>query len=98
MTVRLMPRASLRLPRLVVAGRRRPVAAAQERALRMIGVDRAGEVRQVILLPRVLLLDVLGPGRVLHRVVEPAVPGRGDAARLGLAVVDDPAPLATELA
>src|SRR5687767_6209891 len=82
-----------RVPGLVVAGRALAVAAARDRALRPAGVDRAGQVREVILLPG-LQLEGLGGRRLVEGVVQPAMPLGRDLRGVGIALVDHPAALA----
>src|SRR5258708_15399926 len=85
--------ALFRRPRLVIAGGADPVAAAQHRAGRMIGKRRAGQVRLVVLFPGVALAR---RWHLVDHVVQPGVPLRRHFGALRLAVVDDPAPDATE--
>src|ERR1051325_6631497 len=83
----------LRPPGLVVAGCRAAVAAAQDRAARMIGQRRPGHVRLVRLFPGIALPRLWD--LVIH-MVQPRVPFRRYLRPLGLALVDDPAPFAAE--
>src|ERR1700730_18159252 len=81
-------------PRLVIPGGAGPMAAAQDRARRMIGVRGAGHVRLVRLLPGIA--GTVGARHLVHRMVQPGMPFRRHFRCLWLAVVDDPALLAAE--
>src|SRR5271165_5142097 len=81
-----------RRPRHVVAGRLRALAARKRRAGRPVRIRRAGQVRHMRLFPLAQLVAVLGR-RGVDGVMHPAMPSRRDAACLGKAVVDHPAPL-----
>src|SRR5712691_4040847 len=85
--------ALFRRPRLVIAGGADPVSAAQHRAGRVIGERRAGQIRLVRQLPRIFLAR---RWHLVDHVVQPGVPLRRHLGTLGLAVVDDPAPVAAE--
>ena len=83
-------------PRLVVAADLRALRRTEDRALRLVGRRRAGEVRQVRFLPFARLVGIVGR-RNIGAVVHPAVPGGRDARGFRLAVVDDPAAVAVLL-
>ena len=83
------------IPASTARNRRSPgaVAAAQDRAARVIGIGRAGHVRLVRLFPRIARAR---PRHLVDHMVQPGVPFRRHLRALGLALVDDPAPLAAE--
>src|SRR6185437_8489584 len=86
-------RRSFRNPWLVIAGGGRPLATAQHRARRPVSGRRAGQVRHMLLLPRVFeLVRILR--RLIGRVMEPAVPLRRHARGFDFAGIDHPAPFA----
>src|ERR1700674_2498018 len=85
--------ALFRRPRLVIACRANPVAAAQHRAGPMVGKRGPGHVRLVVLFPEIT------PARHRHlvdHVMQPGMPFRRHLGAFGLAVIDDPSPIATE--
>src|SRR5215207_3506283 len=86
---------SLGLPRLVIR-RRRLGSGKIKAALRPIGGPGAGGIRQVRLLPFARLI-VCGRGRLVDRLVHPAIPARRNGRCLGIAIVDHPAPAAPVL-
>ena len=75
------------------ADRARALLPGEHGAARAIGGGRAGEVRQMGLLPLARLV-ALGRGRRIHLVVQPAVPAGRNRGCLGIALIDDPAPRA----
>src|SRR5712691_12396444 len=86
-------RALFRRPRLVIAGRANPVAAAQHRARWMVGLFGSGHVRLVVLFPGIALARL---GQLVDHVVQPGMPFRRHLGALRLAIVDDPAPVAAK--
>src|SRR6266852_9842800 len=82
-------------PGLIVAGRLGPAAACQRRSGWPIGRGRARHVWNMRLFPLARLV-ALFRRRHVDGVVHPAVPRRRDAACLGRAVIDHPAPLEVE--
>src|SRR5215470_12298691 len=76
-------------PWLVIPGRAGAMAAAQDRAGRVISQRRAGHVRLVWLLPGIA--DTVRPRELVNGVMQPGVPFRRHLGALGLAVIDDPA-------
>src|SRR6185312_16374631 len=84
-----------RRPGLVIAGRARAAALREGRTGRPIGERRAGQIRPVRLLPFPWRIAFLSR-RYVDGVMHPAMPGRRDGRGLGIAVVDDPAPLKAE--
>src|SRR5260370_17237683 len=81
-------------PRLVIPGGAGPMAAAQDRARRVIGIGRAGHVWLVRFFPG--MARTVGARHLVHRMVQPGMPFRRHFRPLRLAVVDDPALLAAE--
>src|SRR5579875_1228351 len=90
-------RPSFRGPRLVVGGDRPAAAAAQDRAGRAIGIGGAGQVRPMLLLPRIAA-PAVGARHLVDRVVQPGMPFRRHLGALGFAGIDHPALFAAEAA
>src|SRR5688500_434388 len=90
------PGSGRRGPGLVIAGGRLPLAAFERVAGRAIGRRRPGQVRQMLLLPRIAQASAV-LGRVLDRVMQPAMPFWRHLGSLRLALVDDPAALVAAL-
>ena len=84
-----------RRPGLVVTGSLGPAAAGKRRAGRTVGLRRAGHVRDMRLLPLARRVALFGR-RDIDGVMDPAVPVRRYLGRLGIAVIDHPAPLEAE--
>src|SRR6266436_10341274 len=84
-----------RLPGLIVAGGLGAAAACQDRAGGPVGHRRPRQVGNMRLFPGMRLVGLFGR-REVDGVVHPAVPRRRNAAGLGIAVVDHPAPLEAE--
>src|SRR5262249_7671689 len=80
-------------PGLVIAGRAAAMPAPQDRTRRMVGQRRPGHVRLMRLLPGIALPRLR---HFINHVVQPGMPFRRHLRALGLAIVDNPAPLAAE--
>src|SRR5262245_18168973 len=79
-----------RPPGLVIRRRGIPLAAAQEMARRYVSALGAGQVRQMRLFPIVMTHGALGR-RLVMRVMQPAMPFRGNLGRFGLSFENHPA-------
>src|SRR5215469_16957521 len=92
--VMLLAAASIRCPRLVIPSSVRPMAAAQDRAPRIIRKGGAGHVRLMRLFPRVS--GTVRTRHLVHRMMQPGMPLGGHFRPLRLAIIYHPALFAAE--